>query len=217
MSVTSDTIKDIHDYNIDFANRVLFLNNCPSNSGDDNPGVEHRMASNLIKNIRILDSNSQTPILIHMNSIGGNLYDGMAIYDSILTCKSYVTVIVYSQAESMSSIILQSADARIMMPNSYFMLHYGSTGFFGNYLDAVNCLDFEKKYNERILDVYTLAFMNGRYFKEKYKAPTYSKARSYILKKLKSGDWYLDAEEAVYYGFADGILGDKNYKDINSL
>ena len=42
----------------------------------------------------------------------------MAIFDAIKICRSHVTILVYGQAESMSSIILQAADKRIMMPNS---------------------------------------------------------------------------------------------------
>ena len=45
-----------------------------------------------------------------MHSVGGNWNDGMAIFDAIELCQSYVTIIVYGQAESMSSIILQAAD-----------------------------------------------------------------------------------------------------------
>ena len=38
-----------------------------------------------------------------------------------------------------------------------------------------------------------------------------------ILRKLKNGDWYLDADECLYYGFCDSVLGDKKAKDIASL
>lgn len=217
MTINKYVIESIHDYNINYSNRDIYLNNCPSNVDNDNPGVEHRMADVLIKNIRILDADNNYPITVHMHSIGGDLFSGMAIFDSILTCRSHVTTIVYGQAESMSSIILQASDRRIMMPNAYFMLHYGSTGFFGHYLDAVNYMDFEKRYNERILNIYVNAFMNSSCFKESVKDKTYNRARSYIMRKLKNGDWFLDAEETVYHGFADCVLGSKECKDIGSI
>lgn len=215
MSTHSDYIRDIHEYGLDINNRHIFLHNYVFS--DDNPGVDYRMANNFIKNIRILDSISQLPILVHMHSVGGYWSDGMAIYDAILSCKSYVTILAYGQAESMSGIIFQAADKKIMMPNSYFMLHYGSSGYDGNYLDVKNAVEFEKHMIDNMINIYLYPFLKGRFFKEKIKPQTEQKARSFLDKKLKEGDWYLSAEEAVYYGFADGILTSKNYKYIDSL
>ncbi len=48
-----------------------------------------------------------------MHSVGGSWNDGMAIFDAIQLSKSYVTIISYGQAESMSSVILQAADKRV--------------------------------------------------------------------------------------------------------
>ena len=61
----------------------------------------------------------------------------MAIYDAIQACKSYVTI-GYGQAESMSGIILQAADNRLMSPHSHFMAHFGSTDCSGDYLRLKN-------------------------------------------------------------------------------
>ena len=61
-----------------------------------------------------------------MHSVGGEWSDGMAIYDAISMSRSYITIIAYGQAESMSSIIFQAADRRLITPNTYFMSHYGS-------------------------------------------------------------------------------------------
>jgi ATP-dependent protease ClpP protease subunit len=211
----ADFIRDIHEYNLDLSNRHIFLHNYIS--ADDNPGVDYRMANNFIKNIRILDSISQLPILIHMHSVGGNWGDGMAIYDAVLSCRSYVTILAYGQAESMSSIIFQAADKKIMTPNSYFMLHYGSSGYEGNYLDVQNAAEFEKRVTENMMNIYLYSFLNSKFYKEKLKPSTPQKARSFLEKKLKDGDWFLSVEEAIYYGFADGVLTSKNYKYIDSL
>lgn len=209
-----DSIKDIHDYNIDVKSRTIYLNNYPSIVDDSNAGVDHKMVSNFIKNIRILDSVSKSPIFIHMHSIGGSLYDGMAIYDAIVACESYVTMIVYGQAESTSSIILQAADLRIMMPNSYFMLHFGSSSYSANYLDVIKSIEFEKRYTEKMINCYVGCLTRSKFYKEGLKSPSQKRARGFLLKKLHQGDWYLDAQEAVYYGFADGVLGDKLYKSM---
>jgi ATP-dependent protease ClpP protease subunit len=175
------------------------------------------MASTLIKNVRYLDSVKNSPILIHMHSIGGSWGDGMAIYDSIQAARSHVTILAYGQAESMSSIILQAANTRVMCPNSYFMCHFGSTGAFGNYLDVQSAVKFEKTQGEVMLDIYADKCEKGKFFKEHFKELTKDKVCRYIKTKLKNGDWYLNANEAVYHGFADGVLTSRKYRGISSL
>lgn len=212
-----DVVKDVHDYNLDLKSRTIYLNNYPSVVDDSNAGVDHKMASNFIKNIRILDSMNKSPIFIHMHSIGGSLFDGMAIYDAIRACESYVTMIVYGQAESTSSIILQAADLRIMMPSSYFMVHYGFTACDASYLDAARYFEFEKKYTQKMIDIYVNCLVRSKFYKEGLKSPSVKRAHAFLLKKLHQGDWYLDAEEAVYYGFANGVLGSKLYKSMDDF
>ena len=203
--LNSDTVSDVQSYGIDVKNREIYLHGYLSNS-DEDPGVDYKMAATFYKNIRILDQISKEPILIHMHSIGGSWNDGMAIFDAIQLAKSYVTIISYGQAESMSSIILQAADKRVMMPNSYFMCHFGSSGYSGNYLDVQKGAAFEKRITELMLDIYTQSCLNGKYFKEQYTEPTFEKVKNYLKRKFKDGDWYLDANESVYYGFSDLVL-----------
>ena len=212
----NDIIESIHGQSIDLKQREIYLHGYHG-PFDDDPGVEYRMATTLIKNIRYLDSLKNEPILIHMHSIGGNWGDGMAIYDAIKLARSHVTIVVYGQAESMSSIILQAADNRIMMPNSYFMSHYGSSSSAGNFLDTQNWAKFESIILDTMLDIYVESCMKGKFFNEKYTDPTESKVRTFIKKKLKDGDWYLNSNEAVYYGFADGVLSTRKYRGISSL
>ena len=216
MTITVDMISDIHSHGVDVKNRELFLHSYIANSEED-PGVDHKMASTVYKNIRMLDTLSKDPILIHMNSIGGNWNDGMTIYDSIVLCESYVTIITYGQAESMSSIILQAADNRVMAPNSYFMCHFGSSGYSGNYLDVQRGAAFEKRQTEKMLDIYSDSCIKGKYFKEQYSDITEDKVKNYLKRKLKDGDWYLDPHEAVFYGFADCVLTTKRCPTINSV
>jgi ATP-dependent protease ClpP protease subunit len=212
----SDPIGEVHAYGVDIKNREIFLHGHHGQFEDD-PGVEYRMATTFIKNIRVLDGLSNDPIVVHMHSVGGNWSDGMGIYDAIALCKSHVSVLVYGQAESMSSIILQSADLRIMMPNAYFMSHYGSGGFSQDYLSAQNEAKFEQTIANAMFDIYANQCVKGKYFRENYKNPTVEKVKTYFKRKLKSGDWYLSAHEAVYYGFADGVMLGRKYGSINSL
>jgi|TARA_R110000851_G_scaffold188268_3_gene338322 ATP-dependent protease ClpP protease subunit len=214
--VTSDVLSDIQSYGIDLKNREIYLHGYVTNTEDD-PGVDYKMASTFYKNIRILDKISKDPIIIHMHSVGGNWNDGMAIYDAIVMCKSRVTIIVYGQAESMSSIILQAADKRVMMPNSYFMCHFGSTGISGNFLDVQKGAAFEKRITESMLNMYSESCVKGKYFKDHYSNPDQDKTKNYLKRKFKDGDWYLDANESVYYGFADLVLNTRKFSSIDSL
>ncbi len=213
---SSDFINDLHNHGIDIKNREIFLHSYVANS-DEDPGVDYRMVSTFTKNIRMLDTISESPIIIHMQSIGGNWNDGMAIFDAIAMCKAHVTIIAYGQAESMSSIILQAGDFRVMTPNAYFMAHYGSFGFDGNYLDGCKYVDFHKTATEKMLDIYTESAKSGKFFKEKMEELSDQKIKNYLKRKLKDGDWYLNANETVYYGFADCVLTTRNYKNIDSL
>jgi ATP-dependent Clp protease protease subunit len=214
--LNSDIIGDIHSYGIDIKNRELYLHGYVVNA-DEDPGIEYKMAATFYKSIRMLDTISNDPIIIHMHSVGGNWNDGMVIYDAIACCKSHVTIIAYGQAESMSSIIFQAADKRVMMPNAYFMCHFGSSGYFGNYLDVQKAGLFHKKITEKMIDIYTKSCINGKYFKEHHTEPEYEKVKNFLKRKLKDGDWYLDANEAVYYGFADMVLNYRKHKTIDSL
>ena len=216
MTINVDMISDINSHGVDVKNRELFLHSYIANSEED-PGVDHKMVAMVYKNIRMLDNLSKDPILIHMHSIGGNWNDGMAIYDSILLCESYVTIIAYGQAESMSGIILQAADNRVMTPNSYFMCHFGSSEYSGNYLDVQRGAALEKRQMDKMLDIYADSCIKGKYFKEQYSDTTEEKVKNYLKRKFKDGDWYLDPNEAVFYGFADCVLKTRKCPTIDDV
>ena len=76
---------------------------------------------------------------------------------------------------------------------------------------------FEKLQTETMLDIYAEGCKDGKYFKEHYSEPDFDKVKSYLKRKFKDGDWYLDANEAVYYGFADLVLNTRKNRTIDSL
>lgn len=206
-----ELLKDFHDYGANINTREIFLHNHYHTEDNQNPGVEYRMSNTFIKNLRALDLRNNNPIIIHMQSVGGEWSDGMAIFDAIAMCRSYVNIIVYGQAESMSSIILQAADYRYMTPNSHFMSHYGSSDINTDYLSAMSQADYEKRTADIMFKIYAKRCVDGQFFYDKFnKKPTESQVRQFLIRKLKSGDWYLSAEDAVYYGFADAIMTDWN-------
>jgi len=204
---SNNILEDVHNYGASLSSREIFLHNMFSTSDEGNPGVDYRMASVFIKNLRMLENKSQDPIIIHMNSIGGCWSDGISIYDAIQMSKCYISIMVYGQAESMSSIILQAADERIMCPNAYFMLHYGSSDASGDYQSNQNWIQYEKNICDTMLDIYSNMCVRSKFAKEKYSKPDVNKIKNFLNKKLKEGDWYLTPQQTIYYGFADKIVG----------
>ena len=139
-----DLLYDLHNYGANLDTREIFLHNYYTSGDDENPGVEYKMSNTFLKNLRALELKSDKPIIIHMQSVGGEWSDGMAIYDAITMSKCHITMIAYGQAESMSSIIFQAADSRLITPNTYFMSHYGSSAVGGHYLNVQNWIKYEK-------------------------------------------------------------------------
>ena len=215
MNMKNHTIlNDFHDYSACVKNRELFLHNYyPEHDG--NQGVEYKMGNIFIKNLRALNITSNKNILIHLYSIGGEWNDAMAIYDAVQFSSSYITMLSYGQTESASTIILQAAGTRVLMPNSYFMVHYGSSGYYGQYQNVQNWNKYEKYICDIMMTIYAQRCVEGEFFKSK--KYTVDKVKKYLYNKFKSGDWYLSAEEAVHYGFADGVLGGSEYPDLNNL
>jgi|TARA_B100000085_G_scaffold263733_1_gene270013 ATP-dependent protease ClpP protease subunit len=201
MTTNRDSVGEIHSYNIDVKNREIYINEF-DDSGETG-GVDHRMLQNFIKNINILKNLSRDPITIHMQTVGGCWYSGMGIYDAIKSCKCKTTFIGYGQLCSMGTVIIQAANRRLITDNSAFMVHWGSSEISGYYLTAQNIADFEKYTAQQMIEIYAERCQRGDYFKERQN--NLSKTKAYLKRKLGGGDWYMTADEAVYYGFVDGI------------
>jgi ATP-dependent Clp protease protease subunit len=202
MTNNRDTVGEIHTYNIDVKNRHIYINEF-DDSGES-AGVDHRMLQAFIKNINLLKNQSKEPITIHMQTAGGCWYSGMGIYDCIKNCKCKTTFIGYGQLCSMGTLIIQSATKRMITPSSIFMSHFGSSDLTGDYLSSQNYALVDKRNAETMLSIYAdRCYKSGNFFKER--GYNLSKTKSYIKRKFHSGDWYMTADEAVYYGFVDGI------------
>lgn len=202
----------LHDLGMDPQARELYLTGEPGLSDEfgQEPGVEYTMATRFIKNLRFLALESSDPVLIHMKTCGGSYEEGFAIYDAIKSCPCYVTILSYTHARSMSSIILQAADKRVLMPNSYFLIHWGTTNLCGDHQQVLSNAEFARKMEGQFLDVY-LDAMQG--------SDTWSgNIRSFIEKQLRDKmgrktDVILTSEETISWGLADEIF-DGDWKDL---
>jgi ATP-dependent protease ClpP protease subunit len=208
-------ISNIHEINVDIKNRELFLHSYMTCEGDE-PGVDYRSAVNLQKNLRLLDNINHNPILIHMNIPGGYWSDCLGMYDTIKSCRSRTIILAYAKVESSSSVILQSADLRILMPNCHVLLHYGSISLDAEHKAATSNLRWSERESEKMLEIFTDKCIHSAIaIEKKWKKMMIKK---HIQSQLSNySDWIMSSDEAVYYGFADGVLGSDSYPTIHSL
>ena len=205
-------ISEIHNHHINHLTREIYLHGYVD--ADEEPGVDYRMATSFIKNLHILGLQNSQNVLVHMHTIGGNWSDGMAIFNSIRLSSAPITIVGYAQASSMSGIVFQAADKRVLMPDCEIMIHHGSLALDDSTMAVKSAVDQNEKCCRRMLQIFAERAVAGAYFKErKY---TVRKAMTFIEQKIKqNSDWYLMPEEAVYYGFADGILGEKGFETVS--
>jgi ATP-dependent protease ClpP protease subunit len=172
------------------------------------PGVEFRMANRFIKNIHYLSGrDSKKPILIHMKTCGGYIEEGMAIYDAILSVPNPVTIVNYTHARSMSSIIFQAANKRVMMPNSIFMYHEGDNVVSGTFKQVNSIVDFGKKFSDIMTTIYAERMKHSP--NGKMKTWTMARIKDYLVHEMdRKEDVYLTAEETIALGLADEMFVD---------
>lgn len=195
--INRDELDRFHDYGIYVPTRTIYIGT-ESTTESDEMGVDAVLAERVIKNLLILDTQSQEPITIIINNVGGDEAHGLAIFDAVRSCKSDVTAIVFGQAMSMGSIIFQAASKRIMSPRARQMIHYGTWGFDGHAKTAQQWAKEGEK-----MDMW----MENMYLEKiREKHPKFSLSQ---LRKMLDHDTFLSAEESVALGLADEILGEK--------
>lgn len=207
---SEDPIWHMHEYDLDLASNHIYLFGAETyaagNGGthDDEPGIEYIIANRFIRNLNLcMRVNPGVPILIHMKTNGGYWEEGMAIYDAIKSCPVPVTILSYTHARSMSSLIFQAANKRVMMPHSTFMFHDGSMGLEGTIKQVISAIDFTKIQDEQMQKIYIDTMKQGGKFSKR--------SRKFIKEWLRNEmdrkeEVYMTAEQAVEYGFADEIF-----------
>jgi ATP-dependent protease ClpP protease subunit len=212
--INTTNLYDIHNYNIDVENREIYLHSYLD--GETEAGVDYRSAIVFEKNLRYLNLISLEPIFVHMHLPGGDWQDCLGIYDAIKNSKAKVAVLAYSKVESSSSVLFQAADLRILTPNTNFLIHYGSISVDNEHKAALSMVQWSEKESEKMIDIFTERCISSKICKEK----NWKKmiARKHIVTQLATKrDWILTADEAVNYGFADGILGSKKYPNVDFI
>jgi ATP-dependent protease ClpP protease subunit len=202
-------ISDIHEHGVDTRHFMIYMQGVEENPDEEygEPGVEYRMANRFIRNLDILTGiDADRPITVSMKTCGGDWVEGMAMYDAILATPNPVSIVSYTHARSMSSLILQAANKRILMPHSYFMYHEGTTGHEGTPKQVRSDFEFGKHADEQMLNVYVAAIKRSP---GKMKGWSKSRIKTELVKQMNDKeDVYLLAGEAIAMGFADEVFSD---------
>jgi ATP-dependent Clp protease protease subunit len=155
--------------------------------------VEDAMATLVVAQLLFLEAdNPKKEIAMYINSPGGVVTSGLAIYDTMQFVRPAVSTLCVGQAASMGSLLLAAGhkDMRFALPNSRIMLHQPSGGFQGQATDimlhAQEILNIKKRLNE-----------------------IYVKHTGQSLKKIEDAlerDYFLTAEAARDFGLVDQVI-----------
>lgn len=157
--------------------------------GNPVPG-DYISAEEFIKEIDNIKAASN--ITVHINSGGGDLYAGLAIYNRLKMLSGHVTTVNDGLAASAASLIFQAGDTRKMNKGSNLMAH-GASGFLFGYYDMEDMQEVIrqfKSHNKAIANVYAEAM-----------GVTYEEAKTFV-----SGETWLTGQEAVDKGLADEVI-----------
>jgi ATP-dependent protease ClpP protease subunit len=140
-----------------------------------------------------LNSLGAAAIDLHINSPGGEIFDGLAIYNSLRSSAATVTIYVDSIAASIASVIAMAGDRVIMQPHSQLMIHDGSGLCVGNASDMLEMAQLLDRQSDNIAGVYA-----------ERASGTVAEWRA----RMQTETWY-SAEEAVAAGLADEVASAK--------
>lgn len=157
-----------------------------------NGEIDDNNANSIVAQLLYLDSINHNDISIYINSPGGSITSGMAIYDTMNFIKSKVSTICIGMAASMAAFLLSSGEKgkRFCLPNSEVMIHQPLGGAQGQATEikiaALRILKLKKKLNLILAN-------NTSKDIEKIEADT-------------ERDYFMDSNEALEYGIIDKIL-----------
>lgn len=150
-------------------------------------------AMDLVRELMTIDTDT---ITVRLNSPGGDVWDGIAIKNALITHRSKVNVIVDGDAASIASVIMLAGETITMMPGSFVMIHQAATFCGGTAGDMRECADLLDLINLNIAEMY--AARTGK--------PVRQFLDAMAVSATNMGTRYT-AEDAVAVGLAD-VVGD---------
>jgi ATP-dependent Clp protease protease subunit len=157
--------------------------------------VHDQMANLIVAQLLFLESEDPgKDINMYINSPGGSVTAGMAIYDTMQFIKPDIHTIVMGQACSMGSLLAQagSPGKRFMLPNARHMIHQPSGGARGMQSDIEISYKEITYLKKRLTDIYVSHNSQGKTYEE--------------FERDMDRDKFMSADEALAYGLIDQIL-----------
>ena len=156
--------------------------------------VHDQMANLVVAQLLYLESEGEKDISVYINSPGGSVTAGMAIYDAMQFIKPDIMTIVMGQACSMGSLLAQAGakGKRYMLPNARHMIHQPSGGARGQATDMEIQVKEILAMKKSLTQIYVDHNSAGKTYEE--------------LAKDMERDHFISATEAVVYGLADSVL-----------
>ena len=166
--------------------------------------VNEHTSSLLVAQLLFLESQGNEDISLFINSPGGSVTAGLAIYDTMQFIRPDVATYVMGQACSMGSFLAQAGapGKRFVLPEARTMIHRVSSGTPGTrgtvhvqeleFEDAKRSFEESKRINERLTELYVKHNTAGKTYAQLYEAMKF--------------DTFLSAKEAVEYGLADKVI-----------
>ena len=161
-----------------------------------NGEITDNTANTVVAELLYLDSLNHDDISLYINSPGGSITAGMAIYDTMNFIKSDVSTICVGMAASMGAFLLSSGKKgkRYSLPNSEIMIHQPLGGAKGQATEIKIVAEHILKLKEKLNKI--LSNNTGKDLKE--------------IEKDTDRDFYMDSNEALEYGLIDKIIEKKN-------
>ena len=159
--------------------------------------VDDQVANLIVAQLLHLESEDpEKDIQLYINSPGGVVTSGLAIYDTMQYLRAPVSTICIGQAASMGAVLLAAGATgkRYALPNSRIMIHQGSAGFRGNTPDVEIQMRENLHLVNRLLQI--LATHTGQTFEK--------------VKNDSDRDYFMSPDEAKAYGLIDEVFVGNN-------
>ena len=163
--------------------RIIFINSA----------IDDQVAASICMQLLFLEAeNPKKEIAMYINSPGGVVTSGLAIYDTMQFIRPAISTTVMGQAASMGSLLLTAGnkDMRFALPHASVMVHQPSGGYSGQVTDIMIHARNVEASKKRLNEIYVKH--TGRSYKE--------------IEDALERDNFLTAEQAVEFGLIDKIL-----------
>jgi ATP-dependent Clp endopeptidase proteolytic subunit ClpP len=160
-----------------------------------NEAVDEDSVEDAIEMLRDYQAESDEPITIFLNSPGGDVFDGLLLFDYVRELRAEsgieVTTRVKGLAASMGSVLAQAGDHRIVSANSWYMIHEPATLFIGKAGDIKREAKLMEALHKQLCGII---------------AERSNLTQAEVVRRSTDKDWWIPAAEALSLGFFDELV-----------